>query len=356
MRTKILSTLLITTILMTSVATNASCIDKYNNEISQRSSEISLKEEHLRAQQRYVNDLKNECFPDAGILGSILALLALPVAMTGVALLSPLAIYSSATAIATMAPFALGGSAMMAEGVHLVKAKPSASSVCSEENFKLLADQLSITSLELINLKFVKYSQEKIYNLLTEVSNNENGPETFEYLRRMKVHLPDTKISNDKLLNFLNEVNQSELICENNYLFKDVKSIELGLEKIIDKSIPIQDIKTHLVANPFIEAEARNKRNALLSTLKELDKRIVEIKKANNSVTEGKSGMGKTMNAPEETLSERKEKYLSLITIKNLLNNGLIVILKSNSSVEKLEKVKGKIIVELKSLDKILGI
>lgn len=354
MRIKILTAFLASSLIITSFSANANCLDKYNNEISNRKDEIAIKQNELLAQKRSLEQLNQACFPSMPIAGSIVSILSIPLALSGLALLSPFVIYSAAATIATMAPFTLAGSAMLLGGVKLAKGTSVQSSACSDENFKTYAAAISKISYELINLKYLTYSQERISLLLSELSKNEAGPETIEFLRRMKIVLPDSKISNTKILSILNEVDQSELICEDSFMLTNMKSIEKGLEKVIDKSISISDVRNRKVSNPFIESEARARLTSLKLILDQVNQQIAGLKDANAKVMQSSSRVTQAMSAPENTLEERRGKYLDLINLSDILNNGLEVVLRADTSVESLERTRTAIRNEIKHINKIL--
>lgn len=355
MRTKSLTALLAISITMTSLQLNANCLDKYNNVLVQTDKEVTAKEMELNSLKARVDNLRDKCGPNV-IGGVIVSLLALPLATAGVALLSPLAIYSGAATLATVAPFFATGSAVMVGGVKIAKGDPEASLECSVDTYQKYANQISSVSYELINLKYLQYSQGKIASILSDVSRNEAGPDTIEFLRRMKIVLPNTKKSNSEILDLLREVDQSNLLCEDSFMLTNPKSIEKGLEKIVDKSIVISEIQNHNIANPFTESEAREKLSKLVKTSELVKKQIRELKIANKEINQSTTQIDQAMNSSEGTLQERRAKYLALVSLKDILNNGLGTVLKLSTSLEDLEKTQLNLKNEIKHIKKILAI
>jgi hypothetical protein len=331
---------------------NANCIDKYNSDMAQRKESILKEERDLKALKLEALRLKESCEPhNKALIGSILQLLALPMGLAGLATAPITYSFSALTSLSYLAPFAAASAGSMVTGTYLERQDLKQYPICSKENFQIYADSISVSSYKLINLKYLNYSEDKIVRLMSEIDREESGTQSVDFLKDVKTSFKDTQLSNSKILQMVKEINSSELICDDSFKITNISSFEKGFTSVINKSISLDDISGHKVANPFIESEALNKLSNLKIVLAQVKQQVKELKEAEKNLREASS----RNNGSENNRESRKENYMKLITTKDLLNNALSVVLNTTSSIKSLEKTQDGLEIEIKHLNIILA-
>lgn len=328
---------------------NGSCSDKFLLMTTNRAEEIKRRENEIIRLRNEIDKIRGSGIGKL-IVGGFAFAFAPAIAISGVALLSPLMIYSAATTFGVMAPFTVAGGASAVVGTHILKSIDSAKQdqlgVINQLNAEIISK-----SRELLEIKYIQYNQVKINNLIKELDSKTLGSEFSELEGRLKVYLYDVdanKISRNEILRILSESNNSQLFCKDGFESSSVRNIEMGIETIIRNNVAVNSNNHIKKINPFIYSE-------LNSQIKSAEYQLEKVKNQIQSVSNAKFEMAQVSNAkvldmPEQTREQRGIKVEALLDNANIINHSLEIVLQQGANLDQLSAVETELILKIKTL------